>query len=38
LSELLDGLPDVGDDRFYALLLGHGGESSPGRGKGRLPR
>ena len=34
MSELLDGLPDVADDRFYALLLGHGGEFSPGRGKG----
>jgi len=38
LSELLDDLPDVADDRFYALLLGHGGGSSLGRGKGRLPR
>jgi hypothetical protein len=38
LSELLDGLPDAPDDRFYALLLVHGGESSPGRGKGRLSR
>jgi hypothetical protein len=33
LSELLDGLPDVADARFYALLPGYGGGSSPGRGK-----
>jgi hypothetical protein len=38
LSELHDGLPDVRDVRLYALLLGNGGESSPGRGKGRLSR